>query len=529
MTKARVAATAAGLLASAGLAYYAYMRRKCQAKCPSDTITIVGAGLIGSLLAILLREKGYEVVLYERYGDIRKIPSVGRSINLSCTVRGLRALDILPRKVKADLLKLGSHVTGRIIHTNGESMFQRYGKDDTEYNHSISRYELNRFLLQRAEEAGATLRFGHQIVDIDLAAGNFPRLRFEVERGEGVAPEPLTVDCTGPVIAADGGGSGVRRALMRIGAVEATEEKLDSGYKEMLFPKGSAEKAGLARHGLHIWPRGTHFLMALVNLDGSFTGTIYMKNEKSDGGEQSFAAVEAGGVKAAERLLSEHYADALPALGGVQKAAKQLASNPRGLLGTVRVKQWAHGGKLCLVGDAAHAIVPFFGQGMNCGFEDCREMVTQLSEHAPAGAPESAKDFATAFANVEARRRPNSNAIADMALENYVEMMSHTADPTFRKAKAVENALENSPLGSRFRSRYAMVCYGGAGNVTYSAAQQLGRVQWEIVCELAKGVSSPELAAKELDLKVAEKLMDERLLPLQRELQVDLKTVSHHE
>jgi len=234
---------------------------------------------------------------------------------------------------------------------------------------------------------------------------------------------------------------------------------------------------------------------------------------------------QAGGTEKAADFLREHYATALPLLGGVEAAAAQLANNSKGILGTVRTKQWAVDGKVVLLGDAAHAIVPFFGQGMNSGFEDTRDLVRLLDEHAPASGGK--RDYAAAFSAFEAERRPNADAIADMALENYTEMQASTADALFRLAKATENALENSKLGSRFRSRYAMVCYGGAGNVTYSAAQKLGRVQWEIVRELAAGVSSVDAAAEELDLARAEALLDQKLAPLQAELGVDLSTVSH--
>ena len=478
------------------------------------SITIVGAGLVGSLLAVVLRSKGYDVRIFERYGDIRAIPSVGRSINLVATVRGLRALRALPPDVCDRLLKLGTKVTGRVIHTtDGEALFQRYGKDDSEFNYSISRYELNKFLLTEAEKAGAQIHFGAKLVDLD-ASGDRCCLKFDF--GDG----PTTVRCEGPVLACDGGGSGVRRALGdRAGA---TEEKLESGYKEMLFPK--TEK--LEAHGLHIWPRGTHFLMALANLDGSFTGTIYMVNE---GDGPTFASLENGGVEAAEKFLEEAYGDALAHLGGAKRAAEQLVKNPRGILGTVRTKTWAFGGKLALVGDAAHAIVPFFGQGMNCGFEDVDVLCALLEAKAPPGS--AAPDFAGAFAEYEAKRKKNANAIADMALENYVEMMDRTGDPDFRKAKAVENALENSALGSRFRSRYAMVCYGGGrqpGGVQYDDALQLGKVQWDIVCELAAGLDDPENAADHLDEAKAAALLDSKLAPLQAKLGVDLSTISHH-
>jgi len=340
-------------------------------------------------------------------------------------------------------------------------------------------------------------------------------------------------------VAADGGGSAVRQALHTRGLCAYTSELLDSGYKEMTFPLASAK--GMARHGLHIWPRGDHFIMGLANMDGSFTGTLYLTNK---GATDSFAAIDEGGVPAAKAFLETHYAEAVPLLGGIEHAARMLLDNPTGILGTVRTVNWAIGGKVVLIGDAAHAIVPFFGQGMNSGFEDVKDLVGLLMEHAPpaatttdtaaagtaaATAAVGSSTYSAAFAAFETARRPNANAIADMALENYVEMMASTADPTFRKRKAVENALENSSLGSRFRSRYAMVCYGGAGNVSYHAAQTLGRVQWEIVSELADGVASVETAPKEIDLAKAAALLDEKLEPVKKKLAVDLTTVSHAE
>ena len=480
----------------------------------ATSITVIGAGLVGALVATVLRSKGYQVRVYERYGDIRSIPSVGRSINLVATVRGLRALKSLPEEICERLLELGTRVTGRIIHTtDGERLFQRYGKDDSEFNYSISRYELNKFLLTEAEKAGAQIHFGAKLVDLD-ASGDRCCLKFDF--GDG----PTTVRCEGPVLACDGGGSGVRRALGdRAGA---TEEKLESGYKEMLFPKTNELEA----HGLHIWPRGTHFLMALANLDGSFTGTIYMVN---DGEGATFGALEAGGVDKAAEFLEEHYGDAVALMGGAKNAAAQLVKNPRGLLGTVRTATWGFGAKLALVGDAAHAIVPFFGQGMNCGFEDVDVLCALLEAHAPPAS--RTPDFATAFAKYEAARKPNANAIANMALENYDEMMDQTGDPEFRKRKALENALENSELGDRFRSRYAMVCYGGGrqpGGVQYDHAYQLGKVQWDIVCDLASGLDDPENAAAYLDKAKAAALLDAKLAPLQQRLGVDLATISHH-
>ena len=282
-----------------------------------DDITIIGAGLVGSLLGIILQNAGYRVTIYERFGDIRAIPSAGRSINLVATVRGLRALSVLPPALKAELLELGTKVTGRIIHLDGtEPVFQRYGKDDSEYNHSISRYDLNKFLISRAEAAGVALHFGHKLVGVDLS-GATAKLNFVDDGGREVA-----VTCAGPLVGADGAGSALRYALRDAGHCSFVEEKLESGYKEMSFPADAAAAGGMAAHGLHIWPRGDHMLMGLANLDGSFTGTFYMRNE---GDGESFASVEASEA-ASLAFLEQHYADALPLLGGAEAVSAQFSA-----------------------------------------------------------------------------------------------------------------------------------------------------------------------------------------------------------
>lgn len=228
-----------------------------------DAVVIVGAGLVGSLLATSLQLKGYNVSIYERWGDIRsQTAGVGRSINLVATARGLRALDTLPPAMKASLLELGTKVTGRIIHTgDAEPIFQRYGKDDTEFNYSISRLELNKFLLNEAEKAGATLHFNHALVGLDVSSDDYALLTFDTEATAGppqVRDSNTRVRAAGPVIAADGGGSAVRKALKAAGLCEYEEVMLESGYKEMTFPKEAAEAGAMAGHGLHIWPCGGH-------------------------------------------------------------------------------------------------------------------------------------------------------------------------------------------------------------------------------------------------------------------------------
>ena len=224
---------------------------------------------------------------------------------------------MLPPALKAELLELGTKVTGRIIHLDGtEPVFQRYGKDDSEYNHSISRYDLNKFLISRAEAAGVALHFGHKLVGVDLS-GATAKLNFVDDGGREVA-----VTCAGPLVGADGAGSALRYALRDAGHCSFVEEKLESGYKEMSFPADAAAAGGMAAHGLHIWPRGDHMLMGLANLDGSFTGTFYMRNE---GDGESFASVEASEA-ASLAFLEQHYADALPLLGGAEAVSAQFGA-----------------------------------------------------------------------------------------------------------------------------------------------------------------------------------------------------------
>lgn len=257
-------------------------------------------------------------------------------------------------------------------------------------------------------------------------------------------------------------------------------------YKEILFPKDS----GLRQDGLHIWPRNSHMLMALANLDGSMTGTLYMDTK---GDSNTFDAIQ--DKASAETFFKTYYSDALDKIGGIDRAVEQMLTNPNGLLGTVRATAWHAKGRVVLAGDAAHAIVPFFGQGMNCGFEDIFHLTRILAAHSCRGgrigevsdsletatipAQIDAADgekWAAAFEEYFQNRKTNTDAIADLALENFEEMRDRVSDRKFLLQKKVENRIENA-LGNKFRSGYAMVCYGGAGNVSYRNAFILSRVQ----------------------------------------------------
>ena len=248
----------------------------------SKHFTVVGGGLAGALMAVILRRRGFAVTVYERYDDLRTIPSAGRSINLVLTARGLQALQGIGGSLLRDMHKMSTPVMGRVMHqVDGSTTAQRYGKDDSEYNLSISRYELNVYLLNKAEEAGAVVNFGHALTNVDFFGGSQTETVLEFQTGGREGPKHI-VRVDGPVIGADGAGSRIRNALRDQGAIEYEDDFCVQGYKEILSPLGKAIE-GLDQNGLHIWPRDSHFIMGLANLDGSFTGTIYVDAKVSHG------------------------------------------------------------------------------------------------------------------------------------------------------------------------------------------------------------------------------------------------------
>lgn len=470
----------------------------------TEDFTIIGAGLVGSLLAVTLRKRGYKVAVYERYHDIRSIPALGRSINLVLTSRGLRSVALLGESLCAEMLSFAVPVYGRIVHqTDGSRQYQAYGKNNSEHNWSISRFELNKFLLDKAAKVGAEIFFNHNIKDVDLDNMTITA-EFDGQR--------KTVK-TGVLIGTDGGGSAIRYAMKRVGSIDFKEEPLSHGYKEVIFPKAPYGGPCLDMRGLHIWPRGHHMLMGLANLDGSFTGTLYCPSQ----GEDSFKELTDDATVL--KFFNAHYADAIKDIGGPVAVTEQIKNNSVGFLGTVRCTKFNHKGRALLLGDAGHAIVPFFGQGCNSGFEDVRILMEHFDYH--VNDVKSASQMEKCFDAFDANHRINTVAIADMALDNFVEMCSRVGDPKFLLKKSVENEIENK-FPHKYRSRYAMVCYGGFGNVTYNAAFVLGKVQdelLEVACKDANEVI-------DVDMKKLEGEIDRRLVPLQKKLNVDLLTVS---
>lgn len=456
------------------------------------TIVVIGAGLVGALCSQALRTLNYKVHVYERYHDIRKAEAEGRSINLVMTHRGLRASSLLG--IKKDLVAIGKPVYGRRMHLHGqtETRYQPYGREK-ECNYSVSRLELNKVLIDKAEQQGVKFFFNHPLSKVDVSGAC---VVLEFQDGTKVT---LPENC--PIIGADGGPSKVRKSLVEAGLMSSSEDILEQGYKELRFlPHPETNGYCMDEKSLHIWPRTNHFLMGLADFGNTFTGTIYLDN---DAWPQT--------LDEARTFLETHYATAIPLCGGVDQMANELLHNPKGILGTVRTDKWYVGGKVCLIGDAAHAIVPFFGQGCNCGFEDVVTFVECLS-----GRPTTSAGFQDVFTKFHSLRKENADAIADMALENFVEMREKVADAKFLLHKQMENKIEQL-LPALFRSRYAMVCYGGDGGITYSAAKKLGKVQYDIIQDLINHFSD-----EDLDLKYVEKLLLDRLVPLQKGLNIDL-------
>ena len=447
----------------------------------SRQVTIVGAGLAGALLATLLARRGFEVAVHERRPDPRRAGYAGgRSINLALAERGMHALRLagLEREVLAQAIMM----RGRMVHAvDGATQLLRYGRDDSEVIWSVHRGRLNLTLLDAAERAGARLAFDQRLLDADFDAGT---LRFVYERDgrESTVAAPL-------VIGADGAGSALRAALGKVLPLGERFEPLGHGYKELEIPPAADGGFRIEPHALHIWPRGGYMCIALPNSERTFTVTLFLPSV----GDPGFDRVRSGAD--ARRLFERDFADALALVPALEA---DFDANPVGVLGTLYLDRWHLDGRALLIGDAAHAIVPFHGQGMNCAFEDCVALDRLLG----AGG-----DPRAAFAAFERERKPNADAIAAMALENYVEMRDRVDDADFLLKKQVERALaEREP--ARFVPRYSMVTFR---RTPYAVARERGALQWQLLEELTAGATRLE----QVDLDLGARRVRERLEPLQ--------------
>jgi kynurenine 3-monooxygenase len=445
----------------------------------SQNITLIGAGLVGALLATLLAQRGFSVDVFERRPDPRKFGFLGgRSINLALAERGWHGLRVAGLQKRIEPIAV--MMRGRMVHArDGKTELLRYGRDDSEVIWSVNRGTLNMTLLDAAEAAGARIHFDQRLASVDW---NKSTLQLCDEAGtprEHIAPL---------VIGADGAGSALRAAMANAIDLGERFDPLDHGYKELEIPALDGQFA-MEPNALHIWPRGNYMCIALPNAEGSFTVTLFLPNE----GDPSFANVRTAAE--AQALFARDFADAVPLIPDLEK---DYATNPIGLLGTLYLDHWHIGGRALLVGDAAHAIVPFHGQGMNCGFEDAVELSEIMDD--------AANDANAAFAEFERRRKPNADAIAAMALENYVEMRDSVADAHFLLMRALERELAYRYPG-RFVPRYWMVTFS---RLPYATAFARGEIQSAILRELSAG--KDQLA--QIDLAQAEAMIAARLPPM---------------
>jgi kynurenine 3-monooxygenase len=448
----------------------------------AQTISLIGAGLNGPFLALGLVKRGFRVEIYERRPDMRHVRmSAGRSINLALSTRGIFALT--EAGLWNEMRKITIPMKGRMMHSAASELtFQPYGKDEAEVIHSISRADLNIALINAAEQQGVKIRFQQRCIGINLQTGV---LKIRDEQ----TSEAKSIDSS-VVIACDGSASAIRGEMLKLSRFNFSQQYLDYGYKELIIPAGPERKHVLDIGALHIWPRGSYMLIALPNIDGSFACILFLPFD----GPDSFASLTTNSE--VTRFFESRFSDAFSLM---PQLADIFFANPTGAMVTVKCSPWHVGGRALLLGDAAHAIVPFFGQGINCGFEDCSSLLKLLDQH---GA-----DWERVFNEFENARKVNTDAIADLAVENFAEMRDRVADPRFLFRKKVELALE-SKYPELFVPKYSMVTFH---RVPYATALTRGQVQDRMLTELCDPINRIE----DLDWNRADQLIRSQLTPLE--------------
>ncbi len=405
-------------------------------------IVIVGAGLVGSLLSVYLSRHGYAVKLYERRGDMRKEDMVaGRSINLALSDRGIKALEEVG--LMDEIRKICIPMHGRFLHNaDGSTAYQPYGNEG-QFINSVSRGELNKKLMALAEQHGAEISFNEMCTGINWQN---EEISFENTLNHKLQTSKFKL-CFG----SDGAFSAARLTHhLQYDRFQYQQYYIDFGYKELNIPAGENGNFQLEKNALHIWPRGNYMLIALPNMDGSFTCTLFFPFE----GEPSFASLDTN-----EKLRSffkKTFTDAEQLMPTLEE---DFFKNPTSALVTVKCFPWVREGKFALIGDAAHAIVPFFGQGMNCGFEDCSVLDVLIGKHK--------EDWANILSEYQQLRKPDADAIADLALNNFVEMRDKVADPKFLLQKKIEAAFSKKHP-DKWIPAYAQVTF--SPQIRYSAA-----------------------------------------------------------
>jgi kynurenine 3-monooxygenase len=417
---------------------------------------LIGSGLAGGLLAAYLGRRGYDVDLYERRADPREGNLVGgRSINLALSTRGIHALEQLG--IADEVLRHAIPMRGRIIHPAGAGqapIFIPYDRDPNKYINSIGRAALNTTVIEAAQRyPNVHVHFNYRCTDVDLDEATARLINTETNEtaaGRGEA-----------VIGVDGAFSAVRQAMQKkVENFEYDESYLPHGYKELTIPPASDGGWQMEKEALHIWPRKSFMMIALPNPDGSFTCTLFWEFE----GPRSFATTKTD--ENVRRFFEEEFPDAVPLM---PKLLEEFRDNPTGSLVTIRCAPWFYKDKVALVGDAAHAVVPFYGQGMNAAFEDCVVLDECLAQFP--------QDRQRAFVEYFERRKENADALADLAVENFIEMRDKTASPAFRAKKKLDHLLEGL-LPGIYLPLYAMVTFS---RIPYAEAARRARLQDRII------------------------------------------------
>jgi kynurenine 3-monooxygenase len=434
-----------------------------------EHILIIGAGLCGSLLALRLTQLGYQITLTEKRPDLRKAKlSAGRSINLALSNRGLKGLKLVGLEKEVESLCIPMY--GRMLHDlQGQTQLSKYSGREGEYINSISRTGLNALLLDKLETyPNVDIQFEVTCTNVNLKQANASFMH-----AESSSEYTLEADF---IIGTDGAGSVVRQQMQKEQGFlfSHSQDFLTHGYKELTFPATKDGNYATEKGALHIWPRGENMVIALPNMDKSFTVTLFLAYE---GGKYNFNNLTSEAI--VEEYFKEVYPDAYKLMPDLKT---EFFENPTAPLGTIRCSPWTYG-KTLLMGDASHAIVPFYGQGMNASFEDVVEFDKALFE--------TEFDFETALKRFSEHRKPDADAIADLALDNFHEMKSHTADKVFLEKRKLELELEKE-FPKDYHSKYSLVTF--REDLPYSKAISQGRAQDLVIQEmLRKNILKPEM------------------------------------
>ena len=451
-----------------------------------ENILIIGAGLCGSLLALRLAQRGYQVEVYESRPDLRKTDiSAGRSINLALSDRGLKALRLAG--VEEIAREICIPMRGRLMHdTAGNTFESNYSGREGEYINSISRGDLNGILLTEAEKhKNVNIHFNSKCLGVGIEN---KKATFESYQTK----EQFTIEAD-VIFGTDGAGSSLRKSYEKqFSEFKVSQEFLTHGYKELEIPADANGNHLISKDHLHIWPRGKYMLIALPNMDGSFTVTLFLSFSE---GENNF-----DNLTTKEKITSffeEQFPDALDLIPDI---LEEFESNPTGKLGTVKCEPWAYKGNTLLMGDAAHAVVPFYGQGMNASFEDVVVLDEVLNDYEG--------DWQVVFSEFQKKRKQDADAIADLAIDNYYEMRDHVANPLFKEKRKIEMDLEKN-FPTEYFSKYSLVTFNE--NIGYNEAMNKGRAQDKVLLALVEGEeisTSLEMSKVELQI-VLEKVQEE--------------------